>query len=101
MRNEFQLQINLTIFFWPSFPPPLLQNIFKHLRKNLASKKKALGRFRKVLQIIKDEIIDDVDNDDNINNEDNEHSGSHILKRLMRPSPKNFLSIFYHIFPSL
>ena len=63
--------------------------------------KKTLGRFRKVLQIIKDEIIDDVDNDDNINNDDNEHSGSPILKRLMRPSPKYFLSIFSHIFPSL
>ena len=47
--------------------------------------KKTLGRFRKVLQIIKDEIIDDVDNDDNINNDDNEHSGSPIVKRLMRP----------------
>ena len=40
-------------------------------------------------------------NDENINNDDNEHSGSPILKRLMRPSPKYFLSIFSHIFPSL
>ena len=61
--------------------------------------KKTLGRFRKVLQIIKDEIIDDVDNDDNINNDDNEHSGSPILKRLMRPSPKYFPFIFSHFSP--
>ena len=46
--------------------------------------KKTLGRFRKVLQIIKDEIIDDVDNDDNIN-DDEVISGSPIVKRLMRP----------------
>ena len=83
MRNEFQLQIILTIFFWSSSSPPLLQNIFKHLRKNLACKK-TLGRFRKVLQIIKDEIIDDVDNDDNIN-DDEVISGSPILKKLIRP----------------
>ena len=43
--------------------PPLLQNIFKHLRKNLACKK-TLGRFRKVLQIIKDEDDNDDDNND-------------------------------------
>ena len=46
--------------------------------------KKTLGRFRKVLQIIKDEDNDDDDNDDNINDDD-DHSGSPILKKLIRP----------------
>ena len=100
MRNEFQLQIILTIFFWSS-SPPLFCKTSLSISERIWHAKKTLGRFRKVLQIIKDETIDDVDNDDNINNDDNEHSGSPILKRLMRPSPKYFLSIFSHIFPSL
>ena len=84
MRNEFQLQIILTIFFWSSFPPLFCKTSLS-ISERIWHAKKTLGRFRKVLQIIKDEIIDDVDNDDNINNDDDEHSGSPILKRLMRP----------------
>ena len=60
--------------------------------------KKTLGRFRKVLQIIKDEIIDDVDNDANINDDD-EHSGSPILKKLIRP--KVFKAHDFYILPFL
>ena len=84
MRNEFQLQIILTIFFWSS-SPPLFCKTSLSISERIWHAKKTLDRFRKVLQIIKDEIIDDVDNDGNINNDDNEHSGSPIVKRLVRP----------------
>ena len=84
MRNEFQLQIILSIIFWSPFPPLFCKTSLS-ISERIWHAKKTLGRFRKVLQIIKDEIIDDVDNDDNINNDDNEHSGSPIVKRLVRP----------------